>query len=64
MQSYERSLPFLMPNLRLPAGVESQLNGILERRLNPAFAGEVSVRDALVQAQEEADRTLVPKLME
>jgi ABC-type glycerol-3-phosphate transport system substrate-binding protein len=62
-QSYEQSVSFLMPNLKLPAGVESQLRGILERGLNPAFAGEISVRDALVQTQEEADRILVPRLM-
>ena len=58
------ALSFLMPSPRLPAGVERQLYGILERSLNPAFAGEANVRDALAQAQEEADRTLVPKLME
>jgi multiple sugar transport system substrate-binding protein len=64
VESYEQSLPFIMPTLNLPAGVEWQLYGILERSLNPAFAGELTVQDALRQAQEEADRTLTPQLME
>jgi multiple sugar transport system substrate-binding protein len=64
VESYEQSLSFLMPTLDLPAGVEWQLYGILERSLRPAFAGEATIRDALAEAQEEADRTLTPQLME
>jgi multiple sugar transport system substrate-binding protein len=64
VESYEQSLPFLMPTLKLPAGVEWQLYGILERSLNPAFTGEVTIQDALEEAQEEADRLLTPQLME
>jgi ABC-type glycerol-3-phosphate transport system substrate-binding protein len=64
VESYEQSLPYFVPALELPAGVEWQLNQILESSLNPAFVGEISVQDALRQAQEEADRTLTPQLME
>jgi len=64
VEAYEQSLPFLMPTLKLPAGVEWQLYGIMERSLNPAFSGETTVRDALQEAQEEADRTLTPQLMQ
>jgi len=64
VQSYEQSLSFLMPTLRLPAGVEWQLYQILQRNLNPVFSGDMNVQDALERAQNEADRTLTPRLME
>jgi len=62
--SYEQSLAFLMPTLELPAGVEWQLYQLLQRNLNPVFSGEMNVQDALEKAQQEADRTLTPRLTE
>jgi multiple sugar transport system substrate-binding protein len=64
VESYEQSLAFLMPTMRLPAGVEWQLYQILQRNLNPAFSGDMDVREALERAQQEADRTLTPRLMQ
>lgn len=63
VESYEQSLPFLMPTLKLPAGVEWQLYQVLQRNLSPVFSGDMTPRDALEKAQQEADRTLTPQLM-
>ena len=64
VEAYEQSLSFLMPTLKLPAGVEWQLYQILQRNLTPVFSGDMSPRDGLERAQGEADRMLTPQLMQ
>ena len=64
VESYEQSLPFLMPTLKLPAGVEWQLSQVLQRNMAPVFSGEMNPRDAMENAQKEADRTLASRLMQ
>jgi multiple sugar transport system substrate-binding protein len=64
VDAYALSLPALVPPLNLPGGVSYQLSQILQRSLGPVFIDERTVQEAMEAAQNEADRTLMPELMQ